>query len=398
MQIDHVTFSKTGGAGVVAQTIAKAQVGLGHDAKVLTVVDSDLRSQPLRKPAITLTAAADEWLASSRSKNSLFSPLRANLESLGHKEIRPDSIIHLHWITGVLNQKSLLTLLDAGRKAVWTLHDMNPFTGGCHHSHDCNEFLGDCSYCPQARPLFQKVVSINLSKKQLPKHYPNLRIVSPTSWMSEQAKLSSVFRDQDCSVIANPIDDAFFKQPTSLGSKEKLAIGARDFVSVVIAKDLKDQNKNLGFILQALELASFAVDRPLTLLMVGKNGGSFSSPLVSVRWLGELRAAQIAEVATAADCVLSASIAESAGMTIVECAAMGIPSIALENGGTASLISDGETGFLAKDMESFVRRVTELAKDNSLLAKFGQSAQLKARGHKPDQIANSYIDLYESMA
>jgi glycosyltransferase involved in cell wall biosynthesis len=275
---------------------------------------------------------------------------------------------------------------------------MNPFTGGCHHSHDCNEFLGDCSYCPQARPLFQKVVSINLSKKQLPKHYPNLRIVSPTSWMSEQAKLSSVFRDQDCSVIANPIDDAFFKQPTSLGSKEKLAIGARDFVSVVIAKDLKDQNKNLGFILQALELASFAVDRPLTLLMVGKNGGSFSSPLVSVRWLGELRAAQIAEVATAADCVLSASIAESAGMTIVECAAMGIPSIALANGGTASLISDGETGFLAKDMESFVRRVTELAKDNSLLAKFGQSAQLKARGHKPDQIANSYIDLYESMA
>ena len=393
-----MTFSKTGGAGLVTQSIASAQVGLGHDVRVLTVVDSDLRSQPLRKPAITLAAAADECLASSGSEKTLFSPLRGNLESLRDKEIRPDSIIHLHWMTGVLNQQSLRILLDAGRKMVWTLHDMNPFTGGCHHSHDCTEYLRECSSCPQARPLFQKVVSINLSKKLLTRNYPNLRIVSPTSWLSDQAKLSSVFHQQDCSVIANPIDDAFFTQPTSLGSRENLAIGASDFLSIVIAKDLKDQNKNLGFILQALERASALVSRPLTLLLVGKNGGSFTSSLVNVHWVGELTAAQIAEVANVADCVLSASIAESAGMTIMECAARGIPSIALENGGTSSLITNGESGFLAKDMESFVRSVAALAQDNSLLAKFGQAAKYKATSHKPGQIAKSYIELYKSLA
>ncbi len=398
MQIDHVTFSKTGGAGIVAQTIAKAQVGLGHDVKVLTVVDSDLRSQPLRKPAITLAAAADEWLASSLTEKTLFSPLRSNLESLDVQKIRPDSIIHLHWMTGVLNQQSIRNLLDTGRKVVWTLHDMNPFTGGCHHSHDCTEFLRGCSSCPQARTFFQKVVSVNLSKKQLTKNYPNLRIVSPTSWMSDQAKLSSVLSDQDCSVISNPIDDAFFTQPTSSRFKDKLAIGSNDFVSIVIAKDLKDPNKNLDFILQALERASVSVTRPLTLLLVGRNGGSFTSPLVNVDWLGELTAAQIAEVASTADCLLSASIAESAGMTIIECAAMGVPSIALENGGTASLITDGETGLLARDLESFVRSVLALAQDSSLLTKFGQGAQHKATSHKPDQIANTYIDLYKSMA
>jgi glycosyltransferase involved in cell wall biosynthesis len=397
VQIDHLTFSNTGGAGIVAQTLSKAQVELGHDVKVLTVVESDLRSQPLRKPAITLAAAVDEWIASSRSEKTLFSPLRGNLESLGVQEIRPDSIIHLHWMTGVLNQQSLRNLLDAGRKVVWTLHDMNPFTGGCHHSHDCTEFLRGCSSCPQARPLFQKVVSMNLSKKLLTKHYSNLRIVSPTPWVSEQAKLSAVFRDQDCSVISNPIDASFFSPPTRLVPRGQLDIGAEDFVSMVIAKDLRDPNKNLDFILQALERASALVARPLTLLLIGKNGGSFTSSMVNVRWVGELPSAQIVDVAGVADCVLSASIAESAGMTLVECAAMGIPSIALENGGAASMIETGVTGFLAKDMGSFVVSVITLVNDELSVDKFGQAAKRKAARHKPDQIVEKYIDLYKLM-
>jgi glycosyltransferase involved in cell wall biosynthesis len=397
VQIDHITFSKTGGAGIVAHTIANAQRELGHDVNVLTVVDSDLRSQPLRAPALTVAAAADEWLASSHSEKTLFSPTRGNLGILNIERIRPDSIIHLHWIAGVLNQEYLRVLLGAGRKVVWTLHDMNPFTGGCHHSHNCTEYLGECSTCPQSRPLFQKLVSINLSKRQLDEHYPNLRIVSPTSWLSERAKMSSVFRDQDCSVISNPIDVVFFAETNRSQSREKLAIGIDEFVSIVIAKDLQDQNKNLDFILRALEKASTEVGRNLTLLLVGKNGGSFISPWVSVRWLGELTAAQIAEVAGAADCVLSASIAESAGLTIVECAAMGLPSISLENGGTASSINHGETGFLVRDMESFVSNFTTLAKDASLAAELGKAARKQANRLKPDQIANSYIELYESM-
>jgi glycosyltransferase involved in cell wall biosynthesis len=397
VQIDHITFSETGGAGMVARTLANAQRELGHDVNVLTVVNSDLRSQPLRAPVLTLAAAADEWLASSHSEKTLFSPLRGNLETLDIRRIRPDSIIHLHWMAGVLNQESLRNLLDSGRKVVWTIHDMNPFTGGCHHSHDCKEYRNGCLSCPQARSVFQNLVSINLTKKEMNKPYPNLRIVSPTSWMSIQAKLSSVFREQECSVISNPINDVFFTEPNRSGARGRLGIHSNDFVAIVIAKDLRDPNKNLEFILKAIEQVSAGSERSLTLLLVGKNGGSYSSPLVNVKWLGELSAVQLAEIAGAADSVLSASIAESAGMTMVECAAMGIPSVAIENGGTASLITNGETGFLASDLESFVASVETLAKNNLLLEKFGKAAQQKATEHKPDQIANSYIALYKSM-
>lgn len=398
MQIDHITFSKTGGAGLVAQVLANAQRELGHDVNVLTRVDSDLRSQPLRAPDLTIAAAADEWLASSHSEKTLFSPLRGNLGTLDTRTIRHDSIIHLHWVAGLLNQESFRNLLDSGRKVVWTLHDMNPFTGGCHHSHACKEYTGGCSGCPQAKSVFQKIVSINLTKKKLSKEYPNLRIVSPTSWMGEQAKMSSVFRDQDCSVIGNPINDVFFTEPNRLGARERLGIHSNDFVAVVIAKDLRDPNKNVEFILEAIELASTGSERSLTLLLIGKNGGLYSSPLVNVKWLGEVSAVQMEQIVGAADSVLSASIAESAGMSIIECAAVGVPSIALENGGTASLITHGETGFLAKDMESFVSCILTLAKDNSLLAKFRKAAKQKAISHKPHQIANSYIELYKSIS
>jgi glycosyltransferase involved in cell wall biosynthesis len=397
VQIDHITFSKTGGAGIVAQTIANAQRGLEHDVKFLTVVDSDLRSQPLSHPGLTLAAAADEWLASSHSEKTLFSPLRGNLEKIDFKSIRPDSLIHLHWMPGVLNQESLRNLLDSGRKVVWTMHDMNPFTGGCHHSHKCKEYQGTCSDCPQARSVFQNLVSINLTKKQLGRAYPNLRIVSPTTWMSEQAKLSSVFREQNCSVISNPVNEVFFAETDRFAARIKLGIHSNDFVVAVIAKDLKDPNKNLDFIVNALEISSVSAERSLTLLLVGKNGSAYSSPLVNVKWLGELNATELAGAARAADAVLSASIAESAGMTIVECAAMGIPSVAIQNGGSASLIENGETGFLARDLESFAASVETLARDNLLLEKLGKAAKLKANRHKPDQIANRYIELYKSM-
>ena len=32
---------------------------------------------------------------------------------------------------------------------VWTFHDMNPFTGGCHYDEGCGRFVECCGGCPQ---------------------------------------------------------------------------------------------------------------------------------------------------------------------------------------------------------------------------------------------------------
>ena len=398
MQIDHITFSKTGGAGIVAQTIANAQRELGHDVNILTVVDSDLRSEPLRKPWLTLAAGLDEWLLASKTEQTLFSPLRGKLECLDLSKIRSDSIIHLHWMPGVMNHHSVKNLLDSGRKVVWTLHDMNPFTGGCHYSHDCTAFSGECRNCPQARRVFRKTVSLSLKNKSLERNYPRLRLVSPTTWMAEQARISAAFRGQASLVVPNPIDEVFFSQPSRLSQAKNVRGQYEGFVAVTIAKDLREPRKNIDFVIRALERASLDSGEEICLLMIGQNGNHYSSSRVRLFWLGELGAHEIAEKVSSVDVLLSGSLAESAGMTVVECAAMSVPSVALENGGTASQIQDGISGILARDFDSFVAGIVELILSPSKLSSLGASAKIFAENHQPEKVATRYIELYSSMA
>jgi len=64
------------------------------------------------------------------------------------QEIRDADIINLHWVAGLVDYSSMATSL-AGKKIVWTLHDMNPFTGGCHYAGRCNKYEKSCGACPQ---------------------------------------------------------------------------------------------------------------------------------------------------------------------------------------------------------------------------------------------------------
>lgn len=398
MQIDHITFSKTGGAGIVAETIANAQRELGHGATVLTVVDSDLRSEPLKKLVLTMAAALDQWALSSHKEKTLFSPLRGNLESLDASKISPDSIVHLHWMPGVMNHQSVKSLLDSGRKVVWTIHDMNPFTGGCHHSHACQQFTQDCASCPQSRKAFRGIVSINLQRRALERKYPNLRVVSPTTWMLNQASRSTIFREQQNLLIANPIDDIFFEQTNRLTARNQLGTAVDTFVGAVVAKDLSDPNKNLAIVIRTFEEASVRTSRRLALILIGKNGASYSSKLVDIKWMGEMTSKMISETACAADIFLSVSIAESAGMTIIEGAAMGIPSVALVNGGTSSLIENEKTGILCPDPDSLVASVLDLIENSKRLSELGASAKVFAENHRAKKVATRYIDLYSSLS
>ena len=61
-------------------------------------------------------------------------------------DYRPD-VVHLHWICrGFMN---IDTLARIKKPIVWTLHDMWPFTGGCHYCGDCEKYKNSCGACPQ---------------------------------------------------------------------------------------------------------------------------------------------------------------------------------------------------------------------------------------------------------
>ena len=61
--------------------------------------------------------------------------------------MRGQDIIHLHFVAAHYVDYSFFA--KAKKPVIWTLHDMNPFTGGCHYSGDCVQFEIDCHKCPQ---------------------------------------------------------------------------------------------------------------------------------------------------------------------------------------------------------------------------------------------------------
>jgi len=58
-------------------------------------------------------------------------------------------IIHLFWVTGGFMR--IESLKNANKPIVWTLHDMWPFTGGCHYDNECGKYVESCGECPVLR-------------------------------------------------------------------------------------------------------------------------------------------------------------------------------------------------------------------------------------------------------
>ena len=104
-------------------------------------------------------------------------------------------LVNLHWVANFLDFK---TFFENNKKpVVWTLHDMNPFTGGEHY---LESFIGiDEEGFPIKRNLTKeeiKVADENLRlKKEVISKISNLTVVAPSKWLAEEASKSEVFQN-----------------------------------------------------------------------------------------------------------------------------------------------------------------------------------------------------------
>lgn len=64
-------------------------------------------------------------------------------------EFQQADVIHLHWINqGMLSLRNIEKILASGKPVVWTMHDMWPCTGICHHARECTRYRQECHNCP----------------------------------------------------------------------------------------------------------------------------------------------------------------------------------------------------------------------------------------------------------
>ena len=277
----HYSFSSSGGAGRVASQLSRGLNDFGIQSYVESVTDGDIRDCALRHPILTGQALFDYFFVRKSRDQSLFTLYRK--ASSGEFKSHKNLVHHLHWTPGVAGLTQIKNLLQSDSPTVWTMHDMWPFTGGCHYSMECDHFTKNCNGCPQVRGIFSRSVGErHQSKKQMFMGSKSFVAVTPSRWLRNQAEQSGMFTDCQFEVISNPIDTDIF-----LPNKHSQVFKSMELVVGCNAVNLNDPIKGVDTLIHTLEkFQDQHPDLKVKLLAIGR--GDISSKKIQIATTGFL--------------------------------------------------------------------------------------------------------------
>lgn len=329
MRILQVSFSPKGGAGTVAKNTADLlEKKAGLETQLCFLHPSTLRDSPFYNPGTTVRAALDEYLIKSNESKSMLSVLRSKPRvRLG---LSGFDVVHLHWWQGL----DLLELRRRNPKAkfVLSLHDDRAFTGGCHSSGTCIGYESGCTTCPITRSPF-----LGLTRREFLRTrnsygaIGNLEFVAPTNQMKVMAENSGISKLGKINMIPNPISEEFFGKEGKHRESSRMS-----FKLGFVAANVADSNKRLSY---AVSLIDNLRLRGLDVELEVVGGGNYSSNPPNVSFLGPLSQERLSETASSWAALVMSSKYENSPMTIVEMAALGVPTISHDVGGVQEILS-----------------------------------------------------------
>jgi glycosyltransferase involved in cell wall biosynthesis len=412
MNILHVnTYDLSGGAARAAYRIHKGLQEIGISSKMLvqsktsddkTVIDPGnklKRGLALLRPTLDF---AFKKLFAGGSK-TIFSPAWLPFSGILSQinSISPD-IVHLHWICGGMLRIEELKRIN--KPIIWTLHDMWAFTGGCHYSDGCEGFRKDCGNCPQLNRGSKNDLSHSvLSRKKKAWNKLDITIVTPSNWLAESAKKSSLFSGHRIEVISNGLSVNLFKpinkttacEIWNLPNNKKLIL----FGGMSAASD---HRKGFDLLYEGLRQLSAKWSDRAELMVFGssepENLPDFGLP---VHYLGQLHDdVSLALLYSVADIMVVPSRQDNLPNTVVESLACGTPAVVFDIGGMPDMIDHKVNGYLAKrfDTSDLAAGIDWVLSDDKRHKDLCIKAREKAVNcFDIETIAKQYAELYVSI-
>ncbi len=337
MKIAIVSTSATlGGAAIATARMADALQEAGQEVKLFTA-DDLVRSRTFP----FLLERGEIFLRNGLSRPNLFKGSTARFGRSGLTQCildwQPDAII-LGWINqGLMSLGQVEELLRSGLPVVWVMHDMWNLTGFCHHMLGCRRFTGRCGRCPLlGSPARENDLSRRgWEEKHALYRYPNLQFVAVSQWLAQEAKRSTLLRDKEIRVIPN----VFPLESFQIGQKEPGLI-------VMGAARLDDHIKGLPYAIEALNLLQGHPTAHVAFFGDLRNRTALNSLRIPYEHLGSLNAAEVSELLSRAEVVLSSSLYETFGLTLLEGQASGCIPVSFDRGGQTDIITHLHTGYL----------------------------------------------------
>ena len=250
------------------------------------------------------------------------------------REYDPD-VIWLHNIHGYyIHVGELFDYLRySGKKIIWTLHDCWSFTGHCAYFDfvGCNKWKTGCEKCPQKKSYPASMVMDGSAENYASKKYyfsgiPDLTLTVPSQWLANRVK-DSFLGEYPVEVIHNTVDTNVFK-PTPSDFRQRYHLEEK--VMLLGVANIWEERKGLKDFIALSKL----LDDRYQIVLVGltpEQCKDLPGNILCLPRTDNIR--QLVQIYSAADLYINPSVEETFGMTILEAACCGTPSIVYE--GTA---------------------------------------------------------------
>jgi glycosyltransferase involved in cell wall biosynthesis len=411
MKIVHLSTYDTGGATTAAQRINRALqkngvysthlVGLKNNASsaVTKFVQPDpvgldkLKQKGIRianelKITKNTNRINHDFLKNKPKGFEMFTSPFSNLNPENHPLVKKADIVHLHWVAEFIDYENFFKNID--KPIVWTIHDMNSFTGGCHYSMDCEQYNMTCSACPQlaiqnVAPNFLNIKINGLNQAK------NLHFVGPSEWLLNISKSSKVAKKFQHHHIKYACDSKVFKPLNKVACKEVLGFPKDKILITYITPNIENKRKGFDFLVELIK--AFKNNQQLHFCCVGN-----TAETLPVHNFGHVTdEILMSQIYNASDLFLMPSLADNLPNVLIESILCGTPALSFNVGGIPEIIQHGQNGILCD--VSINGLINEL--NNFLNQKYAFNRQTisetAALEYDETKIANAYKALYQSI-
>lgn len=423
-----------GGAAKAAYRIHRSVIAQGADSRmfVLNKGINDNTIHPLSeyKPNNLIYNIGDwiahkvknkwqhlQWHPYPNRDNNVKSDLRST-RIHGALQSWDYDILHLHWINGRFLPLEELRKLN--KPIVWTMHDSWPFCGLCHYFLDCEGYKKQCGCCPQLGSTDRHDLSHRVWKKKMQIFRElDLHIVSPSRWLADCARESSLLGKCDIRVIPNCLDTNIFRplstdEIISLAEQDQNAMSSRILCEATQEKRLAkpfilygavaaatDRRKGFASLLSALQkMDEQGFSAKLVVFGANETDLQLNFKNIEVVFVGYIRNMHIlSALYSIADIMIVPSLTENLSCAIMEAMSCQTPVVAFNIGGNSDMIEHRINGYLAapKDTDDLAEGI-KWTLHNNQQNELGKAARLTVlQKFTPEIVAKQYIDLYNEI-
>jgi glycosyltransferase involved in cell wall biosynthesis len=418
MRIVHLSKNDVqGGAARAAYRLYKGLQEIGHDSSMLVAsrITDDRNVMTFKKPMdlmnlarrgirqVRLSRAFAKYTASRPSGYELFSDERSFFASTLLDQIPACDVINLHWISGFVDYQSFLTQIPISTPVVWTFHDMNAFTGGCHYNLGCGNYLHQCGKCPQLGSSEATDLSYFIwqRKQRIFSRVPTsrLRIVTPSKWLANEVAHSPILRRFSAAVIPNGLSVEDFAPRPREGMRNLLGIPQGARVLLFVAEEISNRRKGFALLIEALSQCA----RQIPNLMLLSLGLSKPEIQLEIPWLhiGSVNNDRfLSMVYSAADLFAICSLQDNLPNTVLEAMACGIPVVGHAVGGIPDMVRNGVNGFTVppNDIGALASAISDALNSTERCAEMGANARrIAVEEYSLELQARRYAELYATL-